>query len=561
MSIFWKPSGALDISTDPSSLPENSDGTNITSDALTRCKNLRVDRSGVLYLRDGSSKFNSSAIASINLLQEQGGVRYAFGTSIYEDETSIASGLSSSDWSAIKYNAYNDTTQQVFALNGTDRKRVSGSDVNEWGISAPTSAPTTTGGASTGLTGDYSVKITYCRKVGSVVVCESNPSDASNTTALSNDSLSISWTASLDPQVTHVRVYRTVADGLTYLLDQDIAIGVTTLDTSTADDDLNTAAPSTHDRPPEGTFVFGPAYDGTCFIIKDNNLYFCLPKQPEYWPADYYIETSTPQFPGICGVFHNGQPYVLTKNKIYYIQGTSATTFFPLPMNSKTGAQGRFGAISIEGHGIYHTGPDGIYLFSGNADKKITEDRFEPIFRGETVNGMPGVSDMSTAWLFQYGNYLYFGYASETYPSNVIVFNLNTGKTAYYSYPFSIVCVEADETNNRIIAGDSDGYVRQIENQSQTTDSGTAIGWDVQSKEFTLQTRANFPRWVKYDVNSSSSASATGEVLLDGTVKQSHTLSDNRSVKRRLVETCNGERQQHRIYGSGPVYIYAVESE
>ena len=52
-----------------------------------------------------------------------------------------------------------------------------------------------------------------------------------------------------------------------------------------------------HDRPPLGSFVFGPAYDGTTFIIKDNLLYYSKPKQPEYFPALYYVEVSTPQLP------------------------------------------------------------------------------------------------------------------------------------------------------------------------------------------------------------------------------------------------------------------------
>src|SRR3990167_6752976 len=93
-----------------------------------------------------------------------------------------------------------------------------------------------------------------------------------------------------------------------------------------------------HDRPPLGSFVFGPAYDGTCFILKDNLLYYCKPKQQEYWPTLYFIEVSTPQFPLKTGVFHNGQPFALSANEIYYVQGTGNGTFFPLPMKAKTGA-------------------------------------------------------------------------------------------------------------------------------------------------------------------------------------------------------------------------------
>jgi len=84
-----------------------------------------------------------------------------------------------------------------------------------------------------------------------------------------------------------------------------------------------------------------------------------------------------PQFPGQLGLFHNGQTYVLTKNNIYYIQGTGDGTFLPLKMDAKTGAQSIRGAVSVTGKGIYHTGPDGIYRFSGN-DVRCADIAFHP---------------------------------------------------------------------------------------------------------------------------------------------------------------------------------------
>lgn len=495
----------------------------------------------------------------------QSGTRYAFGgDSIYQNETSITSGLTDAQWSAINYNAYNETTEQIFALNGTDRKRIEGTTVSEWGIEAPDTAPTLAVGASTGLTGDYNVRYTYARLSGTTVIHESNPSPAGTAVTLSDESLDITWTASTDSQVTHVRIYRTLTSGSAYFLLTSVAIGTTTLDDGTADGSLGAAIETDNDRPLAGTYVAGPAYDGTCFLIKDNLLYYSKAKRPESWPAANFIEVSTPEFPGKNIVFHNGQPYYLTKNAIYYIQGTGSTTFFPIPMKSRTGSQGIFGALAVDGHGIYHTGPDGLYLWSGN-DKKITESRFEPVFRGETVNGIPGVSDkLANAWLHQYGNYLYLGYTSATYPTNILIFNLTTGRTSYYVYndgsDIQIRCLANDETNNRLLIGDHTGFVRRIEDTSVTTDSGTVISWEAQSKDFTLQTRAHFPRWIKYDVDASLSTSCTGEILLNDTSHQSHTITANRSIKRRLIGEGNGSRAKIKLSGSGPISIYAVES-
>ena len=334
-------------------------------------------------------------------------------------------------------------------------------------------------------------------------------------------------------------------------------------DSSLPDQELGDLVEFDHDRPPLGSFVFGPAYDGTCFILKGNLLYYCKPKQPEYWPALYFIEVGTKQLPLVTGVFHNGQPFVMSKTEIFYIQGTGHQTFFPLPMKAKCGAQSVRGAVSVAGKGIYHTGRDGIYLFANGSDVKITENSLAPIFRGETVQGMPGVSSMSTSWLATYRNHLYFGYQStgDDYPSNVLVVSLETNKLVYYTYDVEISAVANDNANERLLVGDSAGFVRVIESTSHTTDAGTAISWELQSKDYGLQTRKHFPRWVKYDIDASSAVSVTGQYILEDEVHHSHTITGSRNTRRRLIGEGNGNRAAIRISGSGPATIYSVEAE
>ena len=334
-----------------------------------------------------------------------------------------------------------------------------------------------------------------------------------------------------------------------------------------ADAILGPEVATDHDRPPLGSFVFGPTFDGTCFIIKDNLLYYCKPKQPEYWPALYYIEVGPPQFPLQTGLVHNGQVYVFSKVAIWRVAGTGDGRFLPYRLDSKTGAQSIKGAVSIAGEGIYHTGQDGIYLFSGQTDRKLTEATLEPIFRGDAVNGMPAISDISTSWIHRFGNYLYFGYQSTgtNYPSNVLKLNLDSGSVEWYVFndgsDVEIRTVATDDQNKRLLAGDNSGYVRVIDNPSYTDDSGTDISWAVQSKDFTLPTRAHFPRWVKYDIDASGATSVTGELILDGTSHQSHTVTGDRTTKRRLVATGNGQRAAVKISGSGTATIYTAEFE
>lgn len=624
MPIIFNPAGILNIATDPSDLPEQSVGRNIASNALTRCKNIHLDRSGLAETRHGSLKINTSAIdTDIRLILVQAGVRFTFtGDIIYRDEVSIETGLTDADWSAISYNAFNDTTKLVFALNGTDRKRIDGSTVYEWGLTAPTDTPVATPLGIGDLTGDYTIKFTHAGLIGAVVVRESNAGPTSNAATLATNAIMATFVRPNQSDVTHVIVYRTLNDGLIqynddshatpYRADEDFVytfgwedslehmtgtgndytstssnyeiIFSWEADYSTAsnvafgqeqwtwepvlyasnnsDASLGTQVHTDHDRPPLGQYIAGPAYDGTCFIIKDNLLYYSLPKQPEYWPALYFIEVSQIEFPGKLIVFHNGQPYFITEKEIYYIQGTGHGTFFPLPMKAKTGAASSQGAVSVRGHGIFHIGHDGIYLFSGE-DKKITEQTIDPIFRGETINGMPAVSDISNSWIYFDAGKLYFGYTStgNTIPTNVLVLNLENGKSTYFDYGLQIRTITKDDTNKRLLVGDNTGFIRRIENPNDTDDDGTAISWEIQSKDFTLQTRAHFPRLVKYDVDASNADSVTGSYILDDVVHQTHTITGDRDTTRRLVATGNGNRAALRVAGSGTVKIYSVESE
>jgi hypothetical protein len=144
MPIRFIPTGQLDITTDSTMLPEQAVGEKlVASDALTRCTNLRLGHKGMARNRWGSSKINATAIdTDINLVIEHEGNRYTFaGGTIYKNEVAIATGLTEAEWSAIIYNQYNSEKQSIFAINGTDRKRITDDVVWEWGLDSPVSAP------------------------------------------------------------------------------------------------------------------------------------------------------------------------------------------------------------------------------------------------------------------------------------------------------------------------------------------------------------------------------------------------------------------------------------
>lgn len=556
MSIIWKPNGSLDVATASSDLPGVVSQYSEISEAFARCKNLRLDRKGQVSTRYGSTRLHETALSSqASLILEQRGARYAFsGATVYRNEVSIGTASSSGTWSGVKYNAYNDTTEQLFVVNGLSSIRVYGSTVAIWGIAAPADAPVAAAGALTGLTGTYSAKYTYARKVGTVVVTESNPSAASNSVTLANGSLSVTVTAPTDSQVTHIRLYRTLVGGSIYYHDKDVAVGTTTFDTNTADGSLSVEVETDHDRPPGGmAIVIGPLYNGLLFGAVGNRLYWSKPQQPEYWPATQYVEVGSIQEPIVALVDYAGQLHAATKARLWFVQGTGGDLFLPIPLAAVTGALNAYGVLPVEGHGIFHIGRDGIYVFSGGKDSKFTQNALEPIFRGETAGGVPAVSGIESAWLWQYSDRIYFHYGS----GSVIVFSLGTGRIAYYQYDLGFRAPALDTTNDAFLVCDTGRFVRKIEDLTATTDNDVAIDWEAQSKDYTLQTRAHFPRWAKYDV----SGTVTASIILDDVVHQTHSLTVSRDTRHRLIKTGNGNRCAIRLAGTGVATIYAVEME
>jgi hypothetical protein len=141
-----------------------------------------------------------------------------------------------------------------------------------------------------------------------------------------------------------------------------------------------------------------------------------------------------------------------------------------------------------------------------------------------------------------------------------LVTNLETKKTVHWLYPFEVSAICIDETNKRILAGCTDGYIRELLDPDETDDDGTTISWQIQSKAWTDQVRKYFPRYAKYDVEIESGSAATGTILLDDTSKQAHTLA-SRTTRKRLIDSCNGNRLAVRISGTGPASVYQAEVE
>jgi hypothetical protein len=412
---------------------------------------------------------------------------------------------------------------------------------------------------------DIKVKYTYVRKVSGILEAESNPSDKATTDEVVYNGIGVTWAATSDPQVTHVRLYRTLPSSFDYFFDSEHDVGLLSASLTKTDTALGTEAATNHNRPPLGNVVYGPAFNGYCFMLLDNKLHYCLPFQPEYWPLEYYIEVGPPQLDLRAIVFFNGATYVMNRNEMFLIQGSSADTFFPYPLGGvEAGAINQNTVEAVKGAGIFRVHNDGVWLFNGSIDKKITEERFAPMFNGETKGTIPAINKelIENSWLFYYKTKLYFGYPAETstYPDNLLVFNIQTNKFSHYDYSQTFRAITADKTNDRILAADNAGFVWELENYKLTEDNGTAISWEIQSKSFSDALYKYFPRFAKYDIELGQGASAVGDILLNNQTVQSHVIS-NRKTKKRHIDGSTGDRLEINISGTGVASIRQVEVE
>jgi hypothetical protein len=622
------PSGFLDLTTEPTELPQQAGGRDVAAVDMVRCTNLTLDQPGKARTRPGSAQILDQSIPGvINHLVEHQGAFYSFSeTAIFRDAVPLASGLASGDWDTFSYNAFNETQPQLFATNGTEKKRITITAVAGWGIQAPSVAPTLDGeldfvyvhdweltdghaagsvfqlgqdstdgvyrtvfdwevseldgtardDEADGSRGTYwfetspdsldqviGVRYTYVRKDGALIISESNPSPETEVNIESG--LFVTWTASSDSQVTHVRLYRTQVGGAVHLFAEEVAValGTTSIGLADRDSTLGTAVATDHDQVPDDVVALaGPDYNGVCFAAVRNRVYFSLPKQPEYWPSDAFVEVGPPEFPIKALSLFQGQLFVFTQHKIILLQGTGSTSFFPLGMQAMAGAIGKKAVVAVQGEGIFHLSSDGVYRWTGSQDTKVTDERFLPIWRGETVGSVPAVgTNVAKAFILYRDNRLWVFYpsAAETIPDNVLVTHLKDGKTVHYQYAGRSHYVGAvDVPGERLVVIGSSGFLWEIDNAQNTDDEGSAINWQIESKPYGQPLRRIFPRWAKYDVELVNDATATGTVLVDDASVQTHTIR-SRETRKRLIDTSEGHRQAIRISGQGTATIRRQE--
>lgn len=512
---------------------------NLTPDnALLKAVNIDLSREGEIRVRKGHTKLNSIAIEPIHSEFRSKNRYVGAGTKLYRGlSTAILTGLSGNKFQAAILQPYADQLEWNFLTNGetAGMKKDDGTNTLNWGIVAPTSAPSVAAGGAGNPNGTYQYKVTFLNAATGV---ESNGSPASDEVIVVNKEIDLTnIPVSSDSQVTRRKIYRLGGTLTDYFLVTTIDDNSTTIYTDDiGDTDLTDLLVETHDPPPTADKL--AEFEGSLFLTGNptfpNRVYKSTKYQPEYWPASSFIEVGSESDPVQTVVAFTSGIYALTKTKIYQVFRPGGTALLdPRPTNSHVGTLAPYSVITTS-YGMFFLGTDGqIYLFKGSISDCISDRKdgmgIGPIFKGESVNGIGYLNidfaNSCHAAFFDNKYYLTYPEFPNTTPSKIVIFNaLRNRWDGQDSREFDVI---TNELNRNLVGGSRDGFLYNLNDGN--SDAGSDITADVEFKEHALseETALNLLRRYRVDMDTKGD-DATFSWDLDGVQISSESLNVTR---------------------------------
>lgn len=528
---------------------------------------------GTLVKRLGRTRQFSTALTDLlirRLAKVNNGRRYQVaGRTLYRDQVAILTGLSGNMVTTLQtFRPLNDTTLWMYIADDAVMRKDNGTTAQAWGIIAPTATPVIVAGVAGSLTGDYRVRYTYIRKVGTALVSESNPSPVSAAVTLAAQVLDISsLVPSTDGQITHYRIYRTAAGGNTYLFDQDVAIAAVSATSTQADTALGGELETDNDGPPLCSWVF--EHQESLFLCRDaanpHYLWWSKRFRPDEVPPDNFLEIGNPNDPLLCGLSFAGMGAVFNRLTKYRILGNVTSGFTAVEAPSHRGTPAYNAVIKSE-YGIIFPARDGIFMTNLSSVDVELSDAIEPLFFGETKNDMAPIdwsyADKMSAAVYKGRYYLsYVSTASTTgEPDYMAVYSNDTKKWYFYTHPVRSLLVEEDV--DALVGGGQSG--RSVVLEDGSSDEGSDVTLTVDTKDYVGEEGPNTPKIfhrVRVDADTQSD-DVSLDFYLDDTLRHTYTFNSTSRVSRELPlpEGCLGYRWRvtMRYTGTARVRLYDV---
>lgn len=506
-------------------------------------------RPGVAVLRlPITAQFSTSLGATIRRLAKHNGARFQMaGTVLYRNQVASITGLSANLFTTLQpFRHLNDTQEWVFMADDAQMSKIDESGTaRNWGITAPSTAPTIVAGASTGLTGDYAARYSYARLVGSLVATESSLSPAPTAVSLANEDLSVTVVASADDQVTNILIYRTAAGGTSALFDSTVANTSGAYLTSQADSLLGSAGETDNDVPNSMSWV--TAFQNHLFMCRDasNPHYLWWSKRfREEVPSANFLEIGNPSDPlqgafslaGFLGVFSR-----LTK---YRVLGNATSGFAYQEALSSRGTPAVQAAIVMP-RGVLFPARDGLFLTNFLEPDTEISQAIQPLFYERTVHDFAPIdwANPQRMALADYKGRIYFSYYDTDANQYTAVFSKETQRWYFFDYATDFQAFLVEEDVDDFVGGGSAGLVYILEDALATATSDVTMTVQPPARDGMVNGHRSVKKLYQYivaDHYDAGTGSITVQLFVDDVRVATKTLTSKRSKVLRLPDNLQG---------------------
>jgi len=271
----------------------------------------------------------------------------------------------------------------MFVANGIEENKKIDSSLgaSKMGIVAPTFTPSV---ADSGVAGNPNGAYTYkCTYANSTTGRESDPSPVSASVSVTSKKITVTgFSASADPQVDRIYIYRTVAGGNRWLYVDEINDTDTTYTDNDADADLAEEIAETNGVPPLAKYM--EVYNGMLALSglaspNQSRVAMTGVLLPEAHDVDDVYDLDPEEADVLTGLSKLGNYLVATKKKAIFLGQGDDPAFMQFTRTRVTqGSISHWGIIPFEG-ALYYPSGHGFYAFDGVQEHYISPG-IEPIY-------------------------------------------------------------------------------------------------------------------------------------------------------------------------------------
>lgn len=381
--------------------------------------------------------------------------------------TSLATGLAVSQRAT-----FASMSSRLYYTNGTETGVIdSGTSASrDIGIEAPTVDPTATGTGSGSV--DTGLHLIRYRYYDSARNRYSNPSDVVSVTTTAGQTIDVTYTASVDPNVTSIIIEMTAVGAETYYRAKTIANSGSSTNVNISDANLIVQIAASrdgdfgHDQP--------PTYDILCehrqrlwmWDISTGTLAWSRALFPESWDQTNYARSITldaGDTPTALASFYTDLYLFGTRSmrRLIYSSDPAAAMVSDIP--------GNFGCfnprcvIKIDGGVLVGWGRNGMWMIDAMQPKKISrrvDDTLESLMDSSATAAQFIVYEPERREVL-----FFFPLSGETYCKRALCWSLDTQEWTLYAYrqPISFGVLNTAYTDRqRLMIGDSNNYLWRV---------------------------------------------------------------------------------------------------